>query len=96
MKRNDAQPIGSIIDRFIGENNLGQKLDETRVLKLWGEIAGETVNAYTRSLYIHNRTLHVQLSSSVIRNELTMLRSNLLSRINEQFNQPVIDQIIFR
>ncbi len=96
MKRNDALPIGSIIDRFIGERNLGQKLDETRVLKLWGEIAGETVNSYTRSLYIHNRVLHVQLSSSVLRNELTMLRINLLERINERFPQPVIDQIIFR
>ncbi len=96
MKRNDALPIGDIIDQFIGEKNFGQKLDETRVLKLWGTIAGETVNAYTQSLYIHNRTLYVHLSSAVLRNELIMQRHNLLTRINEQFDHPVIHQIIYR
>ena len=59
-------------------------------------IAGETVNSYTQSMYVHNRTLYVRLSSAVLRNELTMLRNELLTRINAEFGHRVIDNIIFR
>ena len=56
----------------------------------------ETVNSYTQSMYVHNRTLYVRLSSAVLRNELTMLRNELLTRINAEFGHRVIDNIIFR
>ena len=78
------------------EKNFGQKLDETQVMRLWPRIAGETVNSYTQSMYVHNRTLYVRLSSAVLRNELTMLRNELLTRINAEFGHRVIDNIIFR
>ena len=89
MKKQDALPIGDIISQFISEKNFGQKL-------LWPRIAGETVNSYTQSMYVHNRTLYVRLSSAVLRNELTMLRNELLTRINAEFGHRVIDNIIFR
>ena len=89
-------PIGDIISQFISEKNFGQKLDETQVMRLWPRIAGETVNSYTQSMYVHNRTLYVRLSSAVLRNELTMLRNELLTRINAEFGHRVIDNIIFR
>ena len=67
-----------------------------QVMRLWPRIAGETVNSYTQSMYVHNRTLYVRLSSAVLRNELTMLRNELLTRINAEFGHRVIDNIIFR
>jgi len=85
MKKQDALPIGDIISQFISKKNFGQKLDETQVMRLWPRIAGETVNSYTQSMYVHNRTLYVRLSSAVLRNELTMLRNELLTRINAEF-----------
>ena len=96
MKKQDALPIGEIIAQFISEKNIGQKLDETQIMRLWPKIAGETVNAYTQSMYVHNRTLYVRLSSAVLRNELMMLRSELLNRLNSEIGHPVIDNIIFR
>ena len=96
MKKQDALPIGEIIAQFISEKNIGQKLDETQIMRLWPKIAGETVNAYTQSMYVHNRTLYVRLSSAVLRNELLMLRSALLNRLNTEIGHPVIDNIIFR
>ena len=54
MKKQDALPIGDIISQFISEKNFGQKLDETQVMRLWPRIAGETVNSYTQSMYVHN------------------------------------------
>lgn len=96
MKKQEPLSIKEIIAQFIDVNNMGQKLDETQLIRLWPKIAGETVNAYTQSLQVRNRTLYVHLSSAVLRNELMMLRNELLRRYTEEFGHPVIDNIVFR
>lgn len=96
MKKQDPLSIGEIIGQFIAENKMGQKLDETQVMRLWPRIAGETANAYTQSMYVRNRILYVHLSSAVLRNELMMLRGELLRRFNDEFGHPVIDNIVFK
>ena len=96
MKKQEPLSIKEIIAQFIDVNDMGQKLDETQLIRLWPKIAGETVNAYTQSLQVRNRTLYVHLSSSVLRNELMMLRNELLRRYTEEFGHPVIDNIVFR
>lgn len=96
MKKQEPLSIKEIISQFIDVNDMGQKLDETQLIRLWPKIAGETVNAYTQSLQVRNRTLYVHLSSAVLRNELMMLRNELLRRYTEEFGHPVIDNIVFR
>lgn len=96
MKKREPLSIGEIIGQFIAENKMEQKLDETQVMRLWPRIAGETANAYTQSMYVRNRILYVHLTSAVLRNELMLLRSELLRRFNDEFGHPVIDNIIFR
>ena len=96
MKKQEPLSIKEIIAQFIDVNDMGQKLDETQLIRLWPKIAGETVNAYTQSLQVHNRTLYVHLTSAVLRNELMMLRNELLRRYTEEFGHPVIDNIVFR
>lgn len=96
MKKQEPLSIKEIIAQFIDVNDMGQKLDETQLIRLWPKIAGETVNAYTQSLQVRNRTLYVHLTSAVLRNELMMLRNELLRRYTEEFGHPVIDNIVFR
>ena len=96
MKKQEPLSIKEIIAQFIDVNDMGQKPDETQHIRLWPKIAGETVNAYTQSLQVRNRTLYVHLSSAVLRNELMMLRNELLRRYTEEFGHPVIDNIVFR
>ena len=96
MKKQDALPIGDIISQFISEKISGRNSTKRKSCACGPGIAGETVNSYTQSMYVHNRTLYVRLSSAVLRNELTMLRNELLTRINAEFGHRVIDNIIFR
>lgn len=83
MKKQDALPIGDIISQFISEKNFGQKLDETQVMRLWPRIAGETVNSYTQSMYVHNRTLYVRLSSAVPSQRTDDVAKRLLTRTQQ-------------
>ncbi len=96
MKRKEAQTIGQFLDEFLKESNLGEKLQEDKLMRAWGELLGESISQYTTRLYIQNRTLYVQLSSSVLRSELYMCRSMLVERLNKAAGATIIDTIIIR
>ncbi|MCP9610757.1 DUF721 domain-containing protein [Coprobacter tertius] len=96
MERKDAEPIGEIIAKLLKDQNLETKINETRVIKAWGSIFGNTVASYTTGLSIKNKILYVKLSSSVLRNELSMSRNILIERLNNHVGCEVITNIIFK
>ena len=58
-------------------------------------MVGLTITKYTTNLYIRNQTLYVHLSSSVLRQELSMGRQLLIRNLNAQVGSQVIVNIIF-
>lgn len=71
-------------------------LAEYRLTKAWKELLGITVHKTTKSLSIRNRTLYVTLHSSVVRNELGMMKDILIPKLNEAAGMDVIDDLVLR
>lgn len=95
MKRTNTVSIAQVVGEVIGEYKIGDKLKETRIIAAWGEVLGPLAKP-ADELYIKNRVLFARLSSSVIRNELSMMRSQLVQRLNEKVGEEVITDIVFR
>lgn len=95
IKRN-AQSVGEVIQEFLKGANLENKIFEQRLLRAWPEVLGHEMASYTSHLYVKNKVLYVQLTSSVLRNELMMCRGRLVRSLNEQVGAEVITNIIFR
>jgi predicted nucleic acid-binding Zn ribbon protein len=95
MKRTNTAGIAQIINQVIDEYKIGDKLMEARIIAAWSQVLGPLAKP-SDELYIKNRTLFVRLSSSVIRNELSMMRTQLVQRLNEQVGEGVITDIVFR
>lgn len=96
MKRNDAEPIGTIIRKFLRQESLEGPLNEQRLLNSWEELLGSTIASYTKELYIRNQTLYVHLTSASLREELLMGRELLIRKLNQNVGAEVIVNIIFR
>ncbi len=96
MRRNNAEKIGDILQRFLRQESLESPLNEQRLLDAWPKVIGEGMARYTRQIYIKNQILYVQLSSSVLRQELMMGRELLVRKLNEMVGANVIYNIIFR
>jgi predicted nucleic acid-binding Zn ribbon protein len=97
MKRRNTQSIGEVLKGFFEDNaELYEKMLETRVQRGWGEILGPMILQYTRNVYIKNHVLYVSLTSSVLRNELTLSREKLIKSLNEYAGSDVIHDIIIR
>ena len=96
MKRKDVKRIDSLLDQFVKSNKLEKGLAEYRLIKSWKDLLGISVAKKTKSLHIHKRKLFVTLHSSVVRNELEMMKDALIARLNEEAGMKVIDDIVLR
>jgi len=95
MRRTKTERIEQIINEVIKEYKIGDKLKETRIITAWSQVLGPLAKP-DDELYIKNRTLFAKLSSSVIRNELSMMRSWIVQQLNEKAGENVIKDIVFR
>lgn len=96
MKRKEIQKIDSLLDQFVKANKLEKGLAEYRLIKSWKDLLGISVAKKTKSLRIRNKKLFVTLHSSVVRNELGMIKDTLIPKLNEAAGMKVIDDIVLK
>ena len=96
MERSNIQTLRQAIESFLKETPLRRKLLERRLIESWGEIMGKPVARATNKLYIRDGILYVHLNSSVLRNELFMLRDEIITKLNQQAGEDVIKDIAFK
>ena len=95
MRRNNAEQIGDVIRFFLRQQGLESPLNEYRLVQAWSDVVGPVMARYTSNLYIKNQTLHVHLTSAVLRQELMMARELLVKNLNQQVGAQVIVDIHF-
>lgn len=81
---------------YIREMNLGDKLREVNVIESWESIVGKAISSRTSKIYIKDSVLYVHLSSSIVRNELMMLREALREKLNNQAGAELIREIVLK
>jgi predicted nucleic acid-binding Zn ribbon protein len=96
MEKKEIRKIDTLLQQFVKANHLEKGLAEFRLMKSWNELLGITVAKRTRSLHIRNRKLYVTLHSSVIRNELNMIKQSLIPKLNQAAGMDVIDDIVLK
>ena len=97
MRRRNTMKLGDTL-RFFWQDNpeLYHKMLEERVQRLWGELFGPSIAKYTSNVYVKNRVLYVQMTSSVVRSEMMALRKKLVATLNEHAGSDVIDDVVIR
>ena len=94
MGRTNDKPLKEVIEQMLQVYKLRRKFDETAIISAWPELMGKAIANRTHKIYIRDRKLFVQLESSVIRNELMMMRSKILEKMNEKAGAHVIDEVV--
>ena len=96
MRRSKTISLAEAVNDYIKEMNLGGKLSEVAVINSWEEIVGKAISSRTTKIFIKDHILYVHLSSSVVRNELLMLRESLKEKLNKKAGSEVIKDIVLR
>jgi predicted nucleic acid-binding Zn ribbon protein len=96
MRRSKTISLAEAIKDYIREMNLEGKLVEINLINSWEEIVGKAISSRTSKVYIKDHILYVHLNSSVVRNELMMLRETLKEKLNSRAGSEVIKEIVLR
>ena len=96
MRRRNIQTLGDVLQEYVKALKLQGKLDEVRIKDEWNEMMGGAIANSTKEVYMKNDILFVHLKSSIIRNELFMMRSSIVSRLNEKIGKNVIREMILK
>ena len=94
MRRSEIQSLGSAIKYYLKESKFDGKIAEIDAVNLWESIIGKQIARATSSIYIKDGTLHVHLKSSIVRNELFMMRNDIIRVMNQQVGRSVVKAII--
>jgi predicted nucleic acid-binding Zn ribbon protein len=96
MRRSKTISLAEAIKDYIDELKLGGKLSEVGIINSWEEIVGKAISSRTTRIYIKDHILYVHLNSSVVRNELLMLREVLREKLNAKAGSEVVKDIVLR
>ena len=93
-RENNSFSVKDLMQSFIKENNLSKGMRKLKVEETWAEMMGPGVMAHTTSVKLQNKTLIIQLTSSVLREELSYGKEKIIKMMNEKVGEGVISKLV--
>ncbi|MCI6309031.1 MAG: DUF721 domain-containing protein [Prevotella sp.] len=93
MFKRDVLPLDEVLKKLLRDEGLEMPLLQKRLVDAWEVVTGNVVSRYTAEKYIRNQTLFVKITNPALRQDLSMMRTQLVKRLNEQVGSFVISDI---
>ncbi len=88
--------LSEVLKHIIENNKLQAGIDQVNIQEAWISLMGNGVNSYTKNVVLKKNTLYVELTSAVLREELSYGKQKIIKMINEEFRRELVTEIIFR
>lgn len=94
MGRTNDKTLKEAINLYLDALKLRRKFDETSLLAAWPDLMGQAISNRTKQLFIKDKKLFVRVESAVIKNELMLMRTQIIGKMNEFVGSVVIEDIV--
>ncbi len=91
-----VQPLSKIIDSLFRDPKLRVHLQKGRVFGAWARVVGPQIAQISRPTFFKKGELFIRVNTPVWRNELTMMQTELIGKLNDEIGEKIVKQIIFR
>ena len=96
MRRSNTQSLSEVLRDYVKGTSIEKKLKEVDIVQSWEELLGKTIAHYTKNVTLKNGVLQVEVSSAVVKNELFLLRDEILRKLNENAGENLVSKIIIK
>lgn len=93
---NNESSIRDVLKVIIQDNKLQAGMDQISVKEAWVSLMGNGVNSYTKNVMLKGNTLYVELTSAVLREELSYGKDKIIKMINEEFRRDIVKEVVLR
>lgn len=87
--------LGPAIEDLLGKLGISRKIREYDAVAHWERAVGQQVAKVTEAQSIKNGILQVRVSNGPWRNELQMLKPEIIRKLNESLGEAVVKDIRF-
>jgi Dna[CI] antecedent, DciA len=95
MRKANDKSLKDAIEQMLQVYKIKRRYDETAIIAAWPDLVGKSVANRTKEIYIHDKKLFLRIESSVIKNELMMIRSQIIDKVNENAKGILVEEVIF-
>jgi predicted nucleic acid-binding Zn ribbon protein len=95
MRKTNDKSLKEAIEQMLNVYKIKRRYDETAIVSLWPDLVGKSVANRTKELFIRDKKLFLRIESSVIKNELVLMRSQIIQKINEDAKAELVADIVF-
>ncbi len=95
-RTSNESSIGDVLKEIIQANKLQPGIDQVSVKEAWKSLMGNGVNSYTRNVVLKGSTLYVELTSAVLREELSYGKDKIIRMINEELRREIVKEVVLR
>ena len=92
----NQSPIGDILKEIIQSNKLQPGINQVAVSDAWKNLMGNGVNNYTQRVTLKGSTLYVELTSAVLRQELSYGKDKIITMFNEELKAEIVKEVVLR
>lgn len=93
MFRRSVQSLDDVLNQFLRQEGLEMPLLQKRLIDSWEQVTGDVVARYTGEKFIRNQTLFVKITNPALRQDLSMMRTQLVRRLNDAVGSMVIAEV---
>lgn len=93
MFRREVKSISDLLNMYLRHEGLETPLLQKRAIDAWDTLMGPTIVGYTGTKFIKNQTMFVKITNPALRQDLSMMRTRIVQRINEAVGSRVIVDI---
>ncbi|UOE48902.1 DUF721 domain-containing protein [Mucilaginibacter sp. SMC90] len=95
MRKTNDKTLKEAIEQMLNVYKIKRRFDETGVVTAWPDLVGKSVANRTKELFVRDKKLFLRIESSVIKNELMLMRSQIIEKINNEAKSVIVEEIIF-
>ncbi|MBD3582572.1 DUF721 domain-containing protein [Flavobacterium selenitireducens] len=88
--------IADVLKIIFSDSKLQPGMDAVDVQQAWFALMGNGVKTYTRNVVLKGATLYVELTSAVLREELSYGKEKIVAMINEELGREVVKDVVLR
>ena len=93
-KKDSEHLLGEVIQRVLDETRLTRPYLEHRSVELWKELVGPKIMRYVSKVELRGESLYVRVVSPLVRNELLLLKEDILVRMHKEIDERKLKRII--
>ena len=92
-RKSNTSSLDEAIKSLLKAYRLNDKMVELDIVKGWPEIMGPVVAAKTISIKVNKKVLVVELNSSVLREELSYGKAQIVKNVNDFLQHDFLEEV---